>query len=72
MLVNVYQSDGYFEIMKNGAQLCSGYATWDGANSMGSCNTNVDLLSGDQVYVQARGTFSGGFCGFSGFMVKAL
>ncbi len=71
MMVNVGGREGYFEIMKNGVRLCVGYAAGSYV-AMSSCNTNVDLLSGDQVYVQATGPYNGGFCGFSGFMVKAL
>ena len=71
MLVNYGGEEGYFEIMKNGARLCVGYASGNDYG-MASCDTNVELASGDQVYVQASGPFNGGICGFSGFMVKAL
>ncbi len=65
--------ENYFWIMKNGSTLCSAYVPIDNnPGGIGTCSVNVQLESGDQIYVQGRGHYNGGFCGFSGFMVKAL
>ncbi len=61
-----------FDISKNGDSLCFGNVQVTNPYGTGYCSTNVELASGDQVYVVGNGNYNGGYCGFSGFMVKAL
>ncbi len=65
--------ENYFWIMKNGSAICSGYvAPQNNPAGTGTCGVNVQLEVGDQIYVKASGHYNGGYCGFSGFMVKSL
>ena len=63
-------STDYFQIMKGESILCRGYTYSGGGTS--PCSVNVQLEAGDQVYVKADGLYNGYYCGFSGFIVKAL
>ncbi len=72
--------DSYFNkvlsIMKNGASQCksTGNGAGPGDFNSASCSIALELLAGDEVFVvsdNGHPVGSGGFSGFSGFIIKA-